>query len=89
MTIDDWPDPDDDFASSVDGDDNESVGSNRDPEYVERDVPLGLNPEDEPALNEEQLRALLEAELGDLADEEWIDMCKFQFNLLFYPDIVQ
>jgi hypothetical protein len=76
--IDDWPEPDDDYAGSDDDTlDNESIHSGeRDPEYIERDRMLGLDPEDEPELGDEDLRALLEAQLGDLADEEWIDMCK-------------
>jgi hypothetical protein len=81
--IEDWPDPDDDSAGS-DGDvpDNESIHSGeRDPEYVERDRMLGLEPEDEPELGDDELRALLEAQLGDLADDEWIDMC-MSFSLV-------
>lgn len=77
VTIEDWPDPEDDSATSGDEVADEPVdGPDRDPEYIERNEPLGLNPEDEPAINDDDLRALLEAELGDLADEEWIDMCR-------------
>jgi hypothetical protein len=78
VRIDEWPDPDS-SVSSNDNDidiDNESTGSDRDPEFVERAEPLGLRPEDEPELDDDDMWALLEMHLGDLADEEWIDMCK-------------
>jgi hypothetical protein len=75
--IEEWPNPSDDSANSDDDvPDNQSIRSGeRDPEYVERDRMLGLDPEDEPELGDDDLRALLEAQLGDLADDEWIDMC--------------
>lgn len=57
--------------------DNASVGSaERDPPFVERLDPLGLDPNDEPAMNEDKLWNILHQNLGDLADDEWIDMCK-------------
>ncbi|KAF8601263.1 hypothetical protein BDV93DRAFT_510182 [Ceratobasidium sp. AG-I] len=75
VTIEDWPDPDDSSANS-DNDGGPVDNGEQDPPYIERDVPLRLDPNDEPALDDNDLLALLEAELGDLADEEWIDMCK-------------
>lgn len=53
---------------------------NRDPKYIERDAPPGLNGIDEPLFTDEQLRALLGSDLGDIADEEWEDMCKESFT---------
>lgn len=85
MTIKDWPDPDDSsLGSASDYEDGPIVNGEQDPAYIERDVPLGLDPNDEPALDDEDLLALLEAELGDLADEEWIDMCKWYYALLYH-----
>jgi hypothetical protein len=52
-------------------------GPDHDPEYIERAQPPGLNPIDEPDLTDDEIRRLLEADLGDLADEEWADVCKF------------
>lgn len=79
VTIEDWPDADDDSVASDDNDDGALPidGEDQDLEYVERDAPLGLDALDEPALDDEALRAILDAELGDLADEEWVEMCKF------------
>ncbi|KAF8597430.1 hypothetical protein BDV93DRAFT_513342 [Ceratobasidium sp. AG-I] len=76
VTIEDWPDPNDSSATS-DSDDNPNGNGDQDPPYIERDMPQRLDPDDKPALNDDVLFALLEAELGDLADEEWIDMCKY------------
>jgi hypothetical protein len=78
VTIEDWPDPDDDFDDS----DNEYInrpptpGEDQDPPYVEPDLEQGLNPEDEPALDENELWDFLQGQLGDLANDEWMDMCE-------------
>jgi hypothetical protein len=32
---------------------------------------------DEPDLTDDEVRRLLEADLGDLVDEEWSDICRF------------
>ena len=40
--------------------------------------------EAEPELTSEEVRQLLEAELGDLVEDEWIDMCKsFYYKFVF------
>ncbi|KAG8736378.1 hypothetical protein FRC10_009390 [Ceratobasidium sp. 414] len=78
VTIEDWPDPDDDFAASDDGNNGTLIDdADRDPEYVERDAPLVFDPDDEPVLDDEEIWAFLEDHLGDLTDKEWIDMCEF------------
>jgi hypothetical protein len=90
VIIEDWPDPDDDFNNSDNENDNHppANGEDQDPPYVEPDPERGLDPEDEPALNEDELWAFLHAELGDLADDEWIDMCKYiLYNLLCKTDL--
>jgi hypothetical protein len=79
VAIDDWSDlgEDDDDAAS---DGEEPVDNEEgDPAYVEQDGLPGIEPENEPALGDEELWDFLQAELGDLADEEWIDMCKLFF----------
>jgi hypothetical protein len=85
VQIEDWSS--DDEAGDVGGEgedgsvasdiDNASVGSaERDPPFVERLDPLGLDPNDEPGMNEDELWNILHQHLGDLADDEWIDMCE-------------
>ncbi|KAG9096131.1 hypothetical protein FS749_009070 [Ceratobasidium sp. UAMH 11750] len=57
------------------GDDDPPINDpDRDPDYVERDMPPALDPIDEPRLGDVQMREVLQVELGDLADELWIDM---------------
>ncbi|KAF8601344.1 hypothetical protein BDV93DRAFT_510076 [Ceratobasidium sp. AG-I] len=72
VTIEDWPDPEDDNSAASEDDEGPINDVDQDPAYVERDPLAGFGPEDEPVLDDEQLRAFLEAELGDLADEEWL-----------------
>ncbi|KAG8743020.1 hypothetical protein FRC10_000530 [Ceratobasidium sp. 414] len=75
VTIEDWPDPDDDFAALDDGDNGAPIdNADQDPEYVERDAPLAFDPNDKPVLDNEEIWVFLEDHLGDLTDEEWIDM---------------
>jgi hypothetical protein len=81
VTIEDWPDPDLSPEASDDeelaGHLNEPIdGPDRDPEFIERAQSPGLDPIDEPNLTDDEVRRLLEADLGDLADEEWSDICK-------------
>lgn len=80
--IEDWPDPDDDFAESED-DEELANDMDGDPAFVERDPLFGPGPMDEPAMNNEELRQSLEMELGDLADEEWIDMCEHLLSIFY------
>ncbi|KAG8745993.1 hypothetical protein FRC11_012898 [Ceratobasidium sp. 423] len=70
VTIKEWPNPDDNFAHSEASKDNLLPK----PEFFEcRDMPLGYYPKDEVVLDDEELQRLLQAELGDLADEEWME----------------
>ncbi|KAG8734374.1 hypothetical protein FRC10_011754 [Ceratobasidium sp. 414] len=78
VMIENWPDPEPD-AEPLEGegelDDNEPVdGPDRDPEYIEHDMPAGLNPIDEPRLADEEIRQILQRNLGDLAAQQWVDM---------------
>jgi hypothetical protein len=36
-----------------------------------------MDPIDKPLMTDEEIQELLERELGDLDDDEWINMCKF------------
>ncbi|KAG8738091.1 hypothetical protein FRC11_001624, partial [Ceratobasidium sp. 423] len=52
VTIEEWPDPDDDFARSEASEDSLPP----EPEFIEcRDTPLGYHPEDEAVLDDEEL----------------------------------
>jgi hypothetical protein len=82
VTIEDWPDPDLGPESSDDdepaGNVNEPIdGPNHDPEYIERPQSPALDPMDKPDLTDDEVRWLLEADLGDLVDEEWLEICRF------------
>jgi hypothetical protein len=74
VTIEDWPDPEDDFAGSDTSDD----GLPPEPEFLERrDTPLGNHPKDEAVMDDEELLKFLKENLGDVADEEWMTtMCE-------------
>ncbi|KAG9076540.1 hypothetical protein FRC06_009452, partial [Ceratobasidium sp. 370] len=76
VTIDEWPDPNDnpDPSETSDDDNRSAAGEDRDPAYVEQADAPGFNPDDEPLMDDEQLAAFLQMHLGDLAEEEWIDL---------------
>jgi hypothetical protein len=78
LRIRDWPDLDLDLDLDPGSDSEEEPinGPDRDPEYVERNEPFGFNPVDEPQFADQEVRRLLELNLGDEADELWLDMCK-------------
>ncbi|KAG8729050.1 hypothetical protein FRC10_004331, partial [Ceratobasidium sp. 414] len=72
--VEEWPDPDGSSVGSDLGDAEPIDGAERDPEFVERVEPLGFHPDDEPEMDDEVVRAFLDLNLGDLAEDEWIDM---------------
>ncbi|KAG8728612.1 hypothetical protein FRC11_010615, partial [Ceratobasidium sp. 423] len=81
VTIEDWADPDDDYASSYAGsdlsEDDEEVphGPDQDPAFVERGgEPLGAHPEDEPLMDDGMLCAFLDMRLGNYAEDEWFNL---------------
>jgi hypothetical protein len=80
VAIDDWAsDEEEPVLFTPPGSDigDEPVGdADRDPGFNEQDGPLGLDPDGEPEMDDEELWAYLREHLGDLADEEWVDMCK-------------
>ncbi|KAG9083054.1 hypothetical protein FS749_006339 [Ceratobasidium sp. UAMH 11750] len=85
--INDWPEPGSEGEledyEEYEGPDNDP---NEDPPYVERHVEpgqLGLNLLDEPGMADAQLRELMEADLGDLADEVWLELCEY-LNITVY-----
>ncbi|KAG8773251.1 hypothetical protein FRC12_002645 [Ceratobasidium sp. 428] len=69
-----WHEPPVDEAddSEDEGEDEDNI--ERDPAYVEHDVPLGLNPLDESGLRDEDVQGMLELDLEDSAAEEWDGM---------------
>ncbi|KAG8727912.1 hypothetical protein FRC10_005468 [Ceratobasidium sp. 414] len=78
VQINEWPDPGSDGEledpEEYEGPDD---SADQDPDYVECHVEpgqLGLDPLDEPAMADAQLRELLVADLGDLADELWLEL---------------
>ncbi|KEP46533.1 transposase family Tnp2 protein, partial [Rhizoctonia solani 123E] len=76
VTIEDWPEPDLDLEYSDEEDDGNPPidGSEGDPEFVERQDPLRLDPDDEPEYGDEEMQDMLREVLGDIADEQWVDM---------------
>ncbi|QRV83005.1 Transposase family Tnp2 protein [Ceratobasidium sp. AG-Ba] len=44
------------------------------PEFHELDEPVGVNPDNEPEMNDGEFWEYLQDEFGDLAEEEWVDM---------------
>lgn len=86
MTIDDWPNPIEPESSDAgDESDAESADGDHNPEYMEREVPLGLNGEDEPEIDHNELRAFLEAHLDYMNDDEWEDLCRLLLIYLTRP----
>ncbi|KAG8728633.1 hypothetical protein FRC10_004749 [Ceratobasidium sp. 414] len=78
VTIKDWPEPGSDHESEGDFDNEPIAGPDQDPPYVEQPAPAEgqLDANVELNLTDEEVRAALEMQLGDLADEEWMDICK-------------
>ncbi|CAE6451722.1 unnamed protein product [Rhizoctonia solani] len=87
VTVEDWPDPDGLFAPNNEDDeddkegedsedsDNEVHGPDHNPPFVERgEEHLGAHAEDEPLMDDEMLRAFVEMNLGDYAEQEWFDL---------------
>ncbi|KAG9088488.1 hypothetical protein FRC06_002007, partial [Ceratobasidium sp. 370] len=76
VRIQDWPemDPNFDLGPGSEDEDEPFDGPDRDPEYAERNEVPAFDPIDEPRFTREELRQLLYQNLGDLADEQWIDM---------------
>ncbi|KAG8731956.1 hypothetical protein FRC12_019497 [Ceratobasidium sp. 428] len=72
VAINNWDAPPSDSDSSEGEDEDGEL--ERDPEYLEHDLPPGLDPIDEPGLTDEEIRRRLNLHLGDLADDEWADM---------------
>ncbi|CAE6433638.1 unnamed protein product, partial [Rhizoctonia solani] len=69
VTIEDWPDPEDDFAVPEASEEDLPP----EPPFVERgDTPLGDYPEDEAQMDDEELLRFLQENLGDGVDEEWL-----------------
>ena len=87
VTIEDWASDEEDASdegSAIYDTDHSSVNSkDQDPVFLEREEPLGLHPDDEPEFDEEDLWNMLQQQLGDLADDEWIDLCKYSYHFLF------
>ena len=88
VTIEDWPDPEDDFAHSEHGsdsseDNNEPTnGPDQDPEFIEQgNLPLGAHPEDKPLMNDNMLHAFLEMHLGDYTQDEWFNLCELSLPI--------
>ncbi|KAG9093159.1 hypothetical protein FS749_014971, partial [Ceratobasidium sp. UAMH 11750] len=74
VTIEEWPDPDASSVGSAFSDDESIDDADRDPPFVERDEPLGFHPDDEPGIDDEIVREFFNLNLGDLAEDEWIDL---------------
>ncbi|QRV91910.1 Transposase family Tnp2 protein [Ceratobasidium sp. AG-Ba] len=86
VEIGDWPDPGSDAAES-DGSNEEPIDDlDGDPEFQEQPIDpanLGLDPLYEPNLDDEQAEALMREHLGDLADEEWLNLSADKVTLRF------
>ena len=88
VALEDWPEPGESEAADAEGDheDGESADSEEDSEDMEREEPLEFNADDEPEIDHEQLRAFIEANLGHMDEDEWLDLCKFY--LFFAPSYI-
>ncbi|KAG8741316.1 hypothetical protein FRC10_003020, partial [Ceratobasidium sp. 414] len=75
VAINDWAEPGEhEEPEANESDDEEPIGGNPALEYVEREAPLGLDPNDEPDLADDELRNLFEENMEDLDDDEWIEL---------------
>jgi hypothetical protein len=89
--VEDWDSDDEppDFAPPDSDIDDASIGSaDRDPEFHEEDGPRGLNADAEPDMDDEDLWAFLQQHLGDLAHDEWIDICTLYLFLYYSPRLI-
>ncbi|QRV80568.1 Transposase family tnp2 [Ceratobasidium sp. AG-Ba] len=55
-------------------DDASIAGDEQDPDFIEHNGPPGWNPDEVPDMDDVDLLAFLREVMGDLADEEWIDI---------------
>ncbi|KAG9081285.1 hypothetical protein FRC06_005669 [Ceratobasidium sp. 370] len=83
VTIQDWPEPGSDNESEADGAAGEQIeNGDQEPTFVEQPEQLGdpaqpeLDPMHEQDVTDQALRGLMEMQLGDLVDEEWLNLCK-------------
>ncbi|KAG8729114.1 hypothetical protein FRC10_004283 [Ceratobasidium sp. 414] len=78
VRIDNWPEPGSDHESGAeDIDKGPANGPDRDPPYEEPNPDAGraeLDPLNEYEMRDAELRAIYDRELGDLADEEWVEL---------------
>ncbi|CCO32597.1 hypothetical protein BN14_06660 [Rhizoctonia solani AG-1 IB] len=76
VTIEEWPDPEDNFAHLEASDEDLPP----EPSFIEcSDTPLGEYPEDEALMDDEELLRFLQENLGDRVDKEWLrTMCPQQ-----------
>ncbi|KAG8748747.1 hypothetical protein FRC12_013807 [Ceratobasidium sp. 428] len=77
VEIRDWPDYDKDDAEAASEDEEPVDGPDQDPAFKELPVQppdAHLNPLYEPDMADEQVRAIMRLELGDLADDEWLNL---------------
>lgn len=85
VAIEDWPEPGDesDFEDVwiYRDEDKDETDGDQDPEFVEREAPLGLNAEDQHEIGDDELEAFLEEHLVDMDKYDWLNICKL---FLFY-----
>ena len=73
-------------VTPAESDDDASVAGGAEPEFHEDDGARGLDPEGEPDMNDDELWELLREHLGDLAEDEWRDICTFCYIALSSTD---
>ncbi|KAG8703712.1 hypothetical protein FRC09_003998 [Ceratobasidium sp. 395] len=78
VEIHEWPDPGSDHGSDAASEDEELVdGADQDPPFEEFPAQpnnVDLNALYEPGMDDEQVHALMRLELGDLAEDEWLNL---------------
>ncbi|KAG8735378.1 hypothetical protein FRC10_010675 [Ceratobasidium sp. 414] len=83
VTIQDWPEPGSDSESGAGSAAGKQIeNGDQEPVFVEQPKQLAdpaqpeLNPMHEQDVVDQVLRTLMETQLGDLTDEEWLNLCK-------------
>jgi hypothetical protein len=81
VQINHWPAPGSDHDSETPSTDEEPIdGPDRDPDFEQlpaHPAHAELDPLYEPDMADEQALALMRLRLGDLADEEWLNLCEY------------
>ncbi|KAB5588578.1 hypothetical protein CTheo_7980 [Ceratobasidium theobromae] len=79
VTIEEWLDPDNEYAKSKPDVDEILFGSpDQDPQYLEPTGVPACHPDNEGEFDDQELQELLELHLGTIDKAKWEELCNFE-----------